>query len=240
VSPSCYCWNKAKKLVNELTVMSDCPTINLVCTRCVDSNHLSLQRWYADHVHLLLAAPSLRQAQLFRRAEPLMGQPPNYFCMYAFASMADFDAFEHGQPKAHATELTNAAAGRSSIDIVQRHQFERWLHRSWPAPHGVQGSAWRLAAYLASDAPWALPAQRWWADHLQALQACAPVLRAQMFTQRGDTARALLLLDVVGDEPHKVWRLLQEQIKQPALHGAAQHVQTQWAMAAQGIQSWMR
>jgi hypothetical protein len=216
------------------------PTINLVCTRCLDGNHIALQRWYADHVHLLLAAPELQQAQLFRSTRPLVGQPPDYFCLYAFASMADFDAFEHGQPKAHATELTNAAAGRSSIDIVQRHQFERWLHRSWPAPHSAQGGAWRLAAYLASDAPWALPAQRWWADHLQALQACAPLVRAQSFSQRGEDTRALMLLDFQGGEPDSLWPLLQEQIKQPALHGVGLSVQVQWAMAANGVQSWLR
>ena len=221
-------------------MLSDCTTINLVCTRCVDGNHLALQRWYADHVHLLLAAPQLQQAQLYRSTQPLLGQTPDYFCMYAFASMEAFDTFEHGQPKAHATELTNAAAGRSSVDIVQRNQFERWLHRAWPAPQTCQSVAWRMAAYLASDTPWALPAQRWWADHLQALQVCAPLVRAQMFSQRGDAGRALLVLDFAGNEPQSVWHLLQEQLNRPALHGAAQAVQTQWAMAAQPIQSWMR
>jgi hypothetical protein len=215
-------------------------TLNLVCTRCLDGNHMALQRWYADHVHLLLAAPELQQAQLFRVNQPLDGQPPDYFCMYEFASMAAFEAFEYGQPKAKAAELTNAAVGRSSIEIVQRTQYARWLHRHWPALGRPQGATWRLAAYLASDAPWALPVQRGLADHLQALQACSPLVHAQVFSQRGAGNHALLMLDFEGDEPQSIWQLLQEHLKQPALYGAALSTQVQWAMSARLVQTWLR
>lgn len=216
------------------------PTINLVCTRCLDGNHIALQRWYADHVHLLLAAPELQQAQLFRVAQPLAGKPPDYFCMYEFASLAAFDAFEHGQPKARATELTNAAAGRSSIEIVQRTQYVRWLHGQWPAPSHEQGTTWRLAACLQSDAAWALDAQRWLADHLQALRSCAPLIGAQAYSGQAQAQQCFIALDFAGGDAQAIWPMLQTLLAQPALYGQAPTVQTLWAASAAPVQAWLR
>ncbi|TAG24413.1 MAG: hypothetical protein EAZ37_16385 [Burkholderiales bacterium] len=211
--------------------------INLVCTRCTDQNHIALRRWYADHVHLLLAAPELRQATLYRCRQPLAGQPPDYFCMYEFASLDDFLAFEHGEPKARATELTNAAAGRSSIEIVQRTQYERWLHRKWPAPAKKQGDAWRLAACFENEAGWQLDAQRWLADHLQALQGCTPLMGAQVFSSEG---QAFMVLDFAGGDAAVIWQLLQDQLALPALYGQAQSIQIRWAANAVQWQAWAR
>jgi hypothetical protein len=216
------------------------PTINLVCTRCLDGNHIALQRWYADHVHLLLAAPELQQAQLFRFAQPLAGQPPDYFCMYEFASMAAFEAFEHGAPKAQATALTNAAAGRSSIEIVQRTQYARWLHRSWPAPAHEWGATWRLAACLQSDAAWSLDAQRWMADQLQALRSCAPLIAAQAYSGYGQAEQCFIALDFAAGEAQAIWLMLQALLAQPALYGQAPAVQTLWAASASPVQAWLR
>jgi hypothetical protein len=215
-------------------------TINLVCTRCTDGNHIALRRWYADHVHLLLAAPELRQATLHRSTQPLAGQPPDYFCMYEFASHDDFLAFEHGEPKAQATELTNAASGRSSIEIVQRTQYARWLHRQWPAPADLPTKPWRLAACLQSDAAWSLDAQRWLADHLQALQSCAPLIGAQIYAGHAQAAQCFMALDFVGGDAQAIWQMLQALLTQPAVYGQAQAVQTLWAASAAPVQAWLR
>jgi hypothetical protein len=215
--------------------------INLVCTRCTDGNHIALGRWYADHVHLLLAAPELRQATLHRCTQPLTGQPPDYFCIYEFTSHDDFLAFEHGKPKAQATELTNAASGRNSIEIVQRTQYQRWLHRKWPAPAQTssreQSAPWRLAACLNSETGWTLDAQRWLADHLQALQSCAPLVCAQVFASEG---QAFIALDFAGGDAKAVWQLLQDQWAQAALYGQAQPLQTHWAASSEKRQAWLR
>lgn len=216
------------------------PTLNLVCTRCIGGNHLALQRWYADHVHLLLTAPELQQAQLFRVVQPLEGQPPDYFCMYEFASRAAFEAFEHGQPKAQATELTNAAAGRNSVEIVQRTQYARWLHRQWPAPAHEQGTPWRLAACLQSDAAWSLDAQRWLADQLQALRSCAPLIGAQVYAGQTQAQQCFITLDFSAGDAQAIWPMLQAMLAQPALYGQAQAVQTLWAARAAPVQAWLR
>ncbi len=224
------------------------PAVNLVCTRATDGNHIALRRWYADHVHLLLAAPELRQATLYRCNEPLAGQPPDYFCIYEFASYDDFLGFEHGQPKARATELTNAATGRSSIEIVQRTQYLRWLHRQWPVPAKERGSQhssqyglpWHLAVCLSSEAGWTLDAQRWLADHLQALQSCSPLISAQAFCGANEKNQAFIKLEFAGGEAKVIWPLLQDQLSQSALYGQLPQLETVWAARAAVLQEWLR
>ncbi len=220
--------------------MLSSPVINLVSTRCTDGQHLALQRWYADHVHLLLAAPELQRAQLYRCTLPLAGEPPDYFCVYEFQSLDAFAAFEHGQPKARATALTNAAQGRSSIEIVQRRQYVRWLHRSWPAPRAQLAAPWRLAACISGAQGWALDAQRWLADQLQALRGCAPLLRAQAFVQQDQPAHAFLALDLEGADAQSVWPLLQDIMAHPSLYGQAQELTISWAASASPVQAWLR
>ena len=216
------------------------PAVNLVCTRATDGNHIALSRWYADHVHLLLAAPELCQATLHRCNEPLAGLPPDYFCIYEFASHDDFLAFEQGQPKARATELTNAATGRSSIEIVQRTQYLRWLHRKWPAPAKEHGSIWHLAVCLNSDAGWTLDTQRWLADHLQALQSCSPLICAQAFCGASEKNQAFIMLDFAGGDAKAIWQLLQDQLCQRALYGQSPQLETVWAASAAALQEWLR
>jgi hypothetical protein len=216
------------------------PIINLVCTRCTDSNHIALQRWYADHVHLLLAAPELQQAQLFRCTQALAGQPPDYFCVYNFASMQAFDTFEQGESKAKATELTNVAAGRASIEIVQRTQYVRWLYRQWAALTSAPNSTWRLAVCLQSDALWSLDAQRALADQLQALRSYSPIVSAQAYTQHQQASQAFLVLDFEGGDALAVWEMLQLQFAQPSLYGSAPSLQIHWAASASPVQAWLR
>jgi hypothetical protein len=216
------------------------PTINFVGTRCTDGNHLALERWYADHVHLLLMAPELQQAELFSCQQGLVGKPPDYFCIYEFASHDDFLQFEHGQPKTHATELTNAAAGRSSIEIVQRSQYVRWLHRQWPASSHQPSQTWRLAVCLQAEAEWNLEAQRWLADQLQSMGASFELKQAQIFAQHGQPHIALMLLDFSGHEATKVWSELSHLLAQPSRYGAAQSLQIQWATSARSVQAWLR
>jgi hypothetical protein len=211
--------------------------INLVCTHCTDGNHIALRRWYADHVHLLLAAPELVCATLHRCTQPLAGQPPDYFCIYEFTSLDDFLVFEHSEAKARATELTNAAAGRSSIEIVQRSQYARWLHRKWPGPPQEQGEVWRLAACFENEAGWSLDAQRWLADHLQALLSCTPLVGAQVFS---GSDQAFAALDFSGGDPAAVWQLLQHHLAQPAPYGQTQRLKMRWATTANVLQQWQR
>lgn len=185
-------------------------------------------------------APELQQAELFSCEHGLVGKPPDYFCIYEFASHDDFLQFEHGQPKARATELTNAAAGRSSIEIVQRSQYTRWLHRQWPASSHQPSQTWRLAACLQAEAEWNLEAQRWLADQLQSMRASFELKQAQIFAQHGQPHLALMLLDFSGHEATKVWSDLSHLLAQPSRYGAAQSLQIQWATSARAVQAWLR
>ena len=117
------------------------PAINLVCTRCTDGDHAALQRWYNDHAQLLMASDKLQAAHLFR-LQPEAGDAPvpDYCCLYELACLADFAAFDSGEVMAEVRDLSQAATGRSSIEIVKRTQYERMLHRRW-APEGqLEGS----------------------------------------------------------------------------------------------------
>jgi hypothetical protein len=216
------------------------PLINLVSTRCTDGNHLALRRWYADHVHLLLGAPELQQAWLYRCGKTLSGEPPDYFCMYEFASLQAFEAFEHGEPKAQATLLTNAAAGRSSIEIVQRVQYARQIHRQW-ASTVASSKAWRLAASFLCEDGWSLEKERWLADHLEALRACTPLVAAQAYVSPAQPTKGFIALDFVGGDASDVWQLLQDQFSQVSLYGQSpESLRFEWAAMAQWQQTWLR
>lgn len=220
------------------------PAINLVCTRCTDGNTLALQRWYADHVHLLLLAPELLGATLHCCAQSLHGLPPDYFCIYDFANHDDFISFERSPHKAQATELTNVAAGRASVDIVQRTQYTRWLHRQWPMRQAASAGRWVLAVNmmldLATEAGWPLAAQRWLADCLQALKSCTPLLVAQVFGAQNKSGEAFMLLEFDQGDAANIWSILQVTLSQEALYGAASSLQMRWACSAGVLQAWRR
>ena len=216
------------------------PAINLVCTRCTDGNHIALQRWYADHVHLLLLAPELQGAALYRCEQLLHGMPPDYFCVYAFAHLEDFAAFERGSGKAQATALTNAAAGRASVEIVQRTQYTRWLHRQWAASSHAIGAVWQLVICLEAEGGWPLEAQRWLADQLQALRSSSPLIEAQMFSSEGAGHPSFMVLDFAGCDAGEMWQMLQAQLSAPALYGQALQLKTIWAASASPLQTWLR
>jgi hypothetical protein len=123
---------------------------------------------------------------------------------------------------------------------VQRTQYARWLHRSWPAPSHDHGKPWRLAACLQSDAAWSLDAQRWFADHLQALRSCAPLVSAQVYAEQAQAQQCFIALDFAGGDAQAIWPMLQALLAQPALYGQAQVVQTLWAASAAPVQAWLR
>ncbi len=162
------------------------PAINLVCTRCVDGDHAALQRWYNDHLHLLLRAPELRLATLYRRVGEAAGAP-DYFCVYDFDSRAAFLAFEHGEAMAESRVATQAARGWGSIEIVQRTQYQRWLRRQWAAPQVPAGQApvFLAASLTAEPAAGALPQReqlvRWMNDRLHTTAPGWPLRAASMY-----------------------------------------------------------
>jgi hypothetical protein len=197
------------------------PVINLVTTRATQGDHMALQRWYSDHVGLLMAAPELAQATLYRcthlhnmHTTHLQGAGPDYACVYAFADHEAFLRYEHGQPKAAAGLLTDAAPGRSSVEIVQRVQYARFLHRRWYRPRPPSWSegadsrselglclkmaqADQFANQLMDPHVDPLSTQRWLADVLQQLHACSPLVAAQAYMR--------------VDAPDQVWMKLQAQ-----------------------------
>ena len=103
--------------------------VNMVATRCKNDDHATLFRWYNDHVHVLMGFDGLQRAALYRRAaEPPAGDTnaaPEYFCVYDFASQADFMAFEAGDARAQARQILLAGWGKDGIEITQRTQFWR-------------------------------------------------------------------------------------------------------------------
>jgi hypothetical protein len=217
------------------------PIINLVSTRCVDGNHFRLQRWYADHVHLLMAAPEMQHVELYRCTLPLAGQSPDYLCMYQFASLEGFAAFEKGEPRAKASALTNAALGRSSIEILQRNQYARYLHRQWPAIASSGSSTWRLAASLQSASNWTMETERWLSDQLEALRACTPLIAAQALVQHSQASQCFITLDFAGGDAPIVWQLLQDQLCENTLYGQApESLRFDWAARAAWHLTWQR
>jgi hypothetical protein len=157
--------------------------VNLVATRCKNGDHAALFRWYNDHVHILMRFDGLLRATLYRRATAHdpggSAAAPEYFCLYDFATQADFMAFEVNDAREQARQVLLAGWGKEGIEITQRRQF------------------WRLGARLtcnamaASDGLW----------HVQLLQLGAGPLEG-VARWLGDCVHRGLDPDAVG---HQAW-----------------------------------
>ena len=153
--------------------------VNLVATRCKNGDHATLFRWYNDHVHILMGFDGLRRASLYRRAaEPTQGDTaaaPEYFCLYDFASQADFMAFEKSDAREQARQVLQGGWGKEGIEITQRTQFWRLGARMTPrAAIADQAEAlWHLQSLRLGAGP-AAGVARWLGDSLhRALGAAA-------------------------------------------------------------------
>ncbi len=195
--------------------------INLVCTRCTDDNHMALQRWYNDHVQLLMVSSELRAAALLRLDQTTASI--NYLCLYQFADLAEFDAFDSGDVMRQVRDLSNAALGRSSVEIIKRTQYKRVLHRRWPARRcgsvqaslfvlssddlGENGLAKKSLAEKSLAEKSLAEAVRWLNDVLYALHLAQPLQSAEIYAaQAGEKTELFVLLQSAdsmstGSEP---------------------------------------
>ncbi len=215
------------------------PVINCVNTRCTEGNHALLQSWYADHVHLLLASPQLMGAQLHRCVLALHGQPPDYACAYEFSSWADFEQFESGVEKAQATQLTNAAAGRSAIEIVQRVQYARVMNRRFGAAPAAAPQGLLIQLEMPSAQPQA--SARWLAHTLQEARSALPLHSAQVLMGIQESHLWQLHLSMGPGDPSQAWALLETLLQQPARYGhAPENRKVRWVAATVPVMQWLR
>lgn len=168
--------------------------VNVVGTRCVDGEHAALQRWYADHVHQLMAFDGLLGARLWRCARPLHGQAPAWLCGYDFVSAEAFADYEGSAAKAAAAADRERGWGRDGITIVFRQAFTRLYQRH------------------ADDAPAAALQVSCWAqepDLRRLADTAAPAFEA-LIAHGAGPARALLLrataADPTADPTALVWQ----------------------------------
>ena len=185
--------------MTNLTESLGLPAINLVCTRCTDGDRRALERWYNDHAQLLMASPQLAQARLFRVEHVEAASPslptPDYFCLYYFSKIADFAAFDSGPVMDRVRELSNAAQGRQSIEIVKRKQFVRVLHRQFGSP----SQAVSVQAMLFTVPQQSIePLVRWLNDALYTASTQQALSGAQAYL--AETAQGLELLLLVTSE----------------------------------------
>lgn len=161
--------------------------INFVCTRCTDANHALLERWYNDHAQLLMASPQLHSAELFRLDKQSASM--DYFCLYHFAQLSDFSAFDSGEVMANVRDLSNQAPGRGSIEIVKRTQYERLLHRVW-SQHA--GAVQACLLYVQQSGPQQV--MRWLNDVVYGLHLSHGVQAAQVYAAQTEPSREILVL----------------------------------------------
>lgn len=151
--------------------------VNLVATRCKNGDHAALLRWYHDHVHVLMRFDGLQRATLYRRAATpaltVTAAAPAYFCLYDFASQADFMAFETSEAREQARQILLAGWGRDAIEITQRTQFWRLGTRTALKAATVGDGLWHVQSLHLGAGP-AAGVARWLNDSLhRALDAAA-------------------------------------------------------------------
>ncbi len=204
--------------------------INLVCTRCIDGNHTDLQSWYNDHAQLLMASNALQSAELYRLQQTTAAI--DYFCMYHFNQLEEFRAFDAGDVMAQVRDLSHAAPGRSSIEIVKRTQYERLLHRCW----GTEQAGFLQAGLYTLETELAQQAMRWLNDALYALHGKHPLQSAQVYAKVADSKTELfVLLQAASSAPLPLdWHVWQSQYAPP------QDMQSIWQAQAERIAQWLR
>jgi hypothetical protein len=213
---------------------------NIVSTRCADGQHLALQAWYADHVQLLLACPPLLSAQLQRCTHAMLGEPPDYVCTYDFRSPEDFELFERSDEKAQAGALTDAAAGRGSIQIVQRRQYARLLHRRYgsdqqPSPQGLL-----MELHVASNQG-TMATSRWLGAALQEAGAAMPMHAAHAYQSLQEPDALLLDVSLGACDARQAWDALHMLLQPPPLYGQAPTQWTMvWAASRVPVMQWLR
>lgn len=136
----------------------------------------------------------LQNAELFRLHKTTTSI--NYFCLYHFSRLSDSTAFDSGDVMAQVRDLSNTAPGRSSIEIVRRTQYERVLHRRWPADGTSEGLGGAVqASLLAIQGHKLQEATRWLNDVLYALHLVQPLQCAQVYaTKLADHTELFVLL----------------------------------------------
>jgi hypothetical protein len=176
------------------------PTINLVCTRCTDANIGALERWYNDHAQLLMKSSQLQGAELFKLERNTAGI--DYFCLYHFLKIEDFTAFDQGDVMAQVRELSNAALGRGSVEIVKRTQYEGVLHRQWPklSDEGVLTACLMRVPLTEFDT-----VIRWLNDVLFGWHISHDLYHAKVFSALLDDSLELFVLLAAGQELPSAW-----------------------------------
>lgn len=221
--------------MTNLTASLGLPAINLVCTCCTDGDRESLERWYNDHAQLLMASPQLLRAQLFRVEQAEATSPslpaPDYFCLYHFSELADFAAFDSGLVMDRVRELSNAAAGRQSIEIVKRTQFVRVLHRQFASPS--QAASVHAMLFTAPQQS-AEALVRWLNDALYAASTRQALSHAQAYLAENAQGLELLLLSNGEQALPADWHL------SPSPYAQRPDLLPVWRLAATPISHWLR
>lgn len=211
--------------------------INLVFTRCTDSNHAAVQRWYNDHAQLLMASQELQHAELFRFEQSPVQM--DYFCLYHFAQLSAFAAFDRGKVMAQVRDMSNAAPGRSSIEIVQRTQYERILHRNWPAQASEAGRGQQAhfqASLFCLPSAGRAETTRWLNDVFYPLHLNQGLQSAQVYARdASDRLEIFVLLQSLHAQALPLDWPMQE-----STYAARPSVQLLWQSLAQPVAAWRR
>jgi hypothetical protein len=205
------------------------PAINLVCTRCTDDKHADLQRWYNDHAQLLMASPQLQGAELFKMKATTASL--DYFCLYHFEALERFTAFDSGEVMAQVRDLSNAAPGRSSIEIVKRTQFQRVLNRRWASePTGGE-----LAILLELHDDSLHQTIRWLNDMTYQWHSKQQVQAVQVYAAQMPTCIELFVLIQQGSQP-----LPQDWLDAKSPFAERGGLRVVWQAQAECIGQWLR
>jgi hypothetical protein len=137
---------------------------NIVGTNSMDGDHTALQRWYADHVHLLFRFEGLHAATLLQRSDVQTGLTAtnaacHYLCLYRFESAEAFAQFEVSDVRSSAPKLGAPEWMKSGIHIATRQQYRMVTSRSLSPFALAAGNVHLRSVRLPAAEPLAL--ERW-------------------------------------------------------------------------------
>jgi hypothetical protein len=175
-----------------------------------------------------MASPQLQSSELFKLASSTASI--DYFCLYHFDRLSDFPAFDSGDVMSQVRELSNAALGRSSIEIVKRTQYERVLHRRWGSGEGasIQASLLTLCEGSSQEAV------RWLNDVLYELHLQKPLQSAQVYAARVAEQTELFVM-LQSEQPVATdWHAWN------SAYSSRANIQPIWQTQAERIGQWLK
>ena len=219
--------------------------INLVATNSVDGDHALLQRWYADHAHLLFRFEGLHEATLLQRTDVAQGLKAvsaafHYLCFYRFASPEAFADFEVSDVRASAPKLGKPEWMKGGIHIASRQQYHMVTSRTRGDGAQWANAAVHVRSVRLAAPPEPLALERWLQGGIHAALQQSDVAGVQLLRRTTPAEGQAEYVSVVRGSAAGALTDIFAASSTPGLGDAPSSQELLWQASYQPVGHWLR